>query len=88
MIRVRVKDRSFLEVLSKFEEFNEHRTIKGYSNKNVIIASMDIDKWFPNMKLKPMTKEVKQMIIDSNIEFKGIDYESASKYLGEKNDNR
>ena len=48
------------------------------------IASLDIDKWFPNMKLRPMTKEVKQIIIDSNIEFKDIDFESASKYLGEK----
>ena len=49
-----------------------------------MIASMDIDKWFPSMKVRPMTKEIKQMIIDSNIEFKEIDFDNASKYLGEK----
>ena len=45
---------------------------------------MDIDKLFPNMKIKPMMKEVNQMIVESKIEFKEIDYENASKYLGEE----
>ena len=45
---------------------------------------MDIDKWFPSMELKLMMKEVKQMIVDSEIEFKEIDYDNASKYLGEE----
>ena len=72
------------ELLNKFEEYNHRRIQNGYSSRNVIIASMDIDKWFPTMKIRPMTKEVKQMIVDSEIEFKEIDYENASKYLGEK----
>ena len=45
---------------------------------------MDIDKWFPSMKIKQMMKEVKQMIVESKIEFREIDYDNASKYLGEE----
>ena len=67
------------ELLNKFEEYNHVIVQKGYSTKNVMIASMDIDKWFPSMKIRPMTKEIKQMIIDSGIEFKEIDYENAAR---------
>ena len=72
------------ELLNKFEVYNHVRIQKGYSSRNVMIASMDIDKWYPTMKIRPMIREIKQMIIDSKIEFKEIDYENASKYLGEK----
>ena len=44
---------------------------------------MDIDKWFPSMKTRPMAKEVRQLTIDSKIEFKEIDYDKLSKYLGD-----
>ena len=44
---------------------------------------MDIDNRFPSMKNRPMAKEIKQMIIDSNLIFKEIDYDRVSKYLGE-----
>ena len=72
------------ELLNRFEAYNNARIQNGYSDKNVIIASMDIDKWFPSMKIKQMMKEVKQMIVESKIEFKEIDYDNASKYLGEE----
>ena len=72
------------ELLNRCEEYNNVRIQNGFSSKNVIIASMDIDKLFPNMKIKPMMKEVNQMIVESKIEFKEIDYENASKYLGEE----
>ena len=71
------------ELLNKFEEYNRTRIQNGFASKNVIIASMDINKWYPSMKTRPMTKEIKQMIIDSKIEFKEIDYDKISKYLGE-----
>ena len=75
--------KSVEELLNKFEEYNKARVHNGYANKNIFIASMDIDKWFPSMKNRPMAKEIKQMIIDSNFVFKEIDYDRVSKYLGE-----
>jgi hypothetical protein len=58
------------ELLSRCEEYNNVRIQNGFSSKNVIIASME---WFPSMKIKPMMKEVKQMIVESKIAFKEID---------------
>ena len=71
------------ELQSHFEEYNKARVENGFANKNIFISSMDIDKWFPSMKTRPMAKEVGQMVIDSNIEFKEVDYDKVSKYLGE-----
>ena len=72
------------ELLFSLEQYNKSRFEKGASNRKVVLASMDIDKWFPNMKLKPMTTEIKEMIERSGIEFKEIEYDAASKFLGER----
>jgi hypothetical protein len=70
------------ELLCKFEEYNEMRIQKNYNSKNIIVASMDIDKWFPSIKTRQVAKEIKQMVIDSGIEFKDINYDKVSEYLG------
>ena len=71
------------ELLSKFEEYNRTRIVDDNGSKNIFVASMDIDKWFPSMKNRPMTKEIRNMIIESTIEFKEINYDKISKHLGE-----
>ena len=71
------------ELLDKFEEYNKLRFENGNAAKNVFIASMDIDKWFPRMRPRPMAKEIRQMVIDSKLAFEGIDYDKIAKYLGE-----
>ena len=70
------------ELLSRFVEYNKSRVEGNYDSKKVFIASMDIDKWFPSMKNRAMAMEIRQMIIDSEIEFKEVDYDKVSKYLG------
>ena len=51
--------------------------------KNVIIGSMDIEKWYPNTMAVPSAKEIRTMVEESDLEFKGIDYDVVSRYLGE-----
>ena len=70
------------ELLNKFEDYNKSRVLRGFPDKNIFVASMDINKWFPSMKLKPMTEEVEEMIVESNINFKEINYDRIAKYLG------
>ena len=72
------------ELLSEIEKYNRMRKSDGSCGKKLIIASMDIDKWFPSMRIKPMTREIKDMIVKSGIEFKEINYENVAKYLGER----
>ena len=72
------------QLLAKFEEYNKTRVGKGLGNAKIVIASMDIKKWYPNMLVAPMAKEIRKMISDSEIEFDGIDHEAITKYLGKQ----
>ena len=68
-------------MLEKFEEYNKKRE-DNYANKNIIIASMDIKKWYPNIIAEPSARIVKQMWEDSEVNLEGVDYTEISKYLG------
>ena len=57
-------------LVNKFETYNNDRVEKEFHEKNVIIASMDIKKWFPSTLARPSGKE-------------GIDYDAVARYLGE-----
>ena len=71
------------ELLSVFESYNKNRIEKGVDKKKVVLGSMDIKKWYPSTLIRPSAKVIKQMIVDSNIEFVEIEYDSIEKYLGE-----
>ena len=49
----------------------------------MILGSMDIVKWFPNTLTRPSAKVIKMMIIDSGLEFEGMNYDAVSRYLAE-----
>ena len=44
---------------------------------------MDIKKWYPSTMARPSAKVIKKMIIDSGLEFEGMDYDAVSRYLAE-----
>ena len=46
-------------------------------------AIMDVEKWYQSMIAEPSAKEIRNMIEESEIEFKGYDFDAVSKYLGE-----
>ena len=70
------------EVLNTFEEYNRSRIENGFDMENIIIGSMDIEKWYPSMIAEPSAKGIKEMILKSEVEFEGINYEEVCKYLG------
>ena len=39
---------------------------------------MDIKKWYPSTMARPSAKVIKKMIIDSGLEFEGMDYDAMS----------
>ena len=71
------------ELLSRFEVYNRDRVNNGYDKEKMILASMDIKKWYQSTLAKPSAKVIKKMIINSGLEFEGIDYDAISKYLAE-----
>ena len=44
---------------------------------------MDIKKWYPSTIARPSAKVIRGMIIDSGIDFEGIDYNAVARHLGE-----
>ena len=74
--------KSVEELLGKFEEYNKNRVENGHGEENIIVGSMDIEKWYPKTKPIPSAKTIKQMILNSKIKFDGINYEEVAKYLG------
>jgi hypothetical protein len=71
------------ETIAKIEEYNKNRDALIGDNKNVVIGSMDVEKWYPSMIAEPSAKEVREMVEESAIDFKGFDYDVVSQYLGE-----
>ena len=72
------------EVIHKFEEFNKGRIEKFPGLKKLIISSMDIEKFYPNILSEESAKIVRQMWEESDIPMDGIDMDYLSKYLGMK----
>ena len=44
---------------------------------------MDLVKWYPTMVPESNARTVSKMVEESEIEFKGIDYDDVAKFLGE-----
>ena len=44
---------------------------------------MDIEKWYTSTLARPSAKVIQKMIVESGIVFEGVDYDAASKHLGE-----
>ena len=72
------------ELLSRFEAYNKDREKNGYHKVKMILGSMDIEKWYPSMLTRPSAKEIKDMIVESGLEFVELDYDAISRYLGEQ----
>ena len=71
------------ELLSRLEQYNRDRIKNGFDKEKMILASMDIKKWYPSTIARPSAKVIKKMIIDSGLEFEGMDYDAVSRYLAE-----
>ena len=69
-------------MLNKFEEFNKTRVERGLDKKKIVIASMDIDKFYPNIIAENSAKTVRQMWEDSKLSVAGIEIDEVSFYLG------
>ena len=69
------------EVLNKFEEYNSRREdIPGL--KKLIVASMDIEKWYPSNLSGKSAKIVRRMWEESDLLIDEIEYEELALYLG------
>ena len=69
------------EVLNKFEELNKMRS-ENPKFRKLIIASMDIEKWYPNVLSKPSAKIVRKIWVESGLTIEGVDMEQLALYLG------
>ena len=69
------------ELLHSIEKYNEKRIENGDNRKKMVIGSMDIIKWYPNIIAEPAAKIIGEMMIDSEIEFEEIDDKEVGKYL-------
>ena len=71
------------ETIAKIEDYNKNRDKLNANNEKIIIGSMDVEKWFPSMKAQPSAKGIRTMVEESEIDFKGFDFDIVGKYLGE-----
>ena len=71
------------ETINKIEVYNDKRKEINEEDDEIVVGSMDIEKWYPNTMAVPSAKEIRTMVEESDLEFKGIDYDVVSRYLGE-----
>ena len=71
------------ETISKIEEYNKSRNDLPKPKEKVIVFSMDIVKWYPEMVPESNAKTVRRMYEEGDIKFKGVEYEEVSKFLGD-----
>ena len=69
------------EVINKFEEFNRSRFEKVPELKNIIIASMDIEKFYTNIISEESAKTIRRMWEDSTLTVDEIIVDKLSRYL-------
>ena len=70
------------EVLNKIEEFNKRRIENNLGNKKLIIASMDIEKFYNNIISEKSAKIIRKMWEESELVIEGIDTNNLKRYLG------
>ena len=68
------------EVLNKIEEFNKTRS--GRKLRKIIIASMDIEKCYPNILSKESAGIIRKMWEESELEILEIEADHLCRYLG------
>ena len=71
------------EVIDKFEEYNRSRFDMIPGLRNIIVASMDIEKFYPSILSKESAKTIRGMWDESQLPME-IDMDSLSNYLGKK----
>ena len=70
------------EVLNKIETFNKNRLENNPGLKKLIIASMDVEKFYPNILSEKSAKIIRHMWEESNLSIEGIDTDNLCRYLG------
>ena len=74
--------RSTEEVLNKFEKYNKERFEKNPGLKKLIIASMDIEKFYPSILSQKSARIIRKMWEESELSIEGVDINKLSEYLG------
>ena len=67
----------FLYLVEKYNKENKNR------NKSVIIGSMDAVNLYPSIKPDMAADIIKKLIVDTDVDFKGIDRDELGRYLRE-----
>ena len=70
------------EVLNKFETFNKSRLQSNSEGRKLIIGSMDVEKYYPNILSDKSAKIIRKVWEDSELSMEGIDFDNLSRYLG------
>ena len=70
------------EALNKIENFNKSRLTRRQNLKKMIIASMDIEKYYPNILSLQSAKIIRRMWEELEMEMMGLEVDEICKYLG------
>ena len=70
------------EVLDKIEEYNKTRMKKKLNLKKIIIASMDVEKCYPNILSLESAQIIRRMWQESDMVIEGVDVDFLCRYLG------
>ena len=62
--------------------YNKRRLQANPGIRNLIVASMDIEKYYPNILSDKSAKIIRKMWEESDLSIEGIDYDKLSSYLG------
>ena len=63
------------ETINKIEVYNQKREENIKEGEEIVIGSMDIEKWYPRTIPKPSAKVIRTMVEESKVVFEGVDYE-------------
>ena len=69
------------ETIQKIEAFNARRLENNLGLKKLILASMDIEKFYPNILAEGSAKVIREMWEESELEIE-VDSDKLSRYLG------
>ena len=71
------------ETINKIEVYNDKRKEINEEDDEIVVGSMDIEKWYPRTIPKPSAKVVGRMVEEYEVVFEGVDYDKVGRYLGE-----
>ena len=70
------------EMLHKFEEYNRMRKELRVEGKNIIVGSMDINKFYPSIIPEGSGKSIRRVFGKSKVKLEGLEVDPICKYLG------